>query len=344
MMHVLLLGSAIFAAAALLAVVLERVAFGVAQIRQRRIEQHYVPLLRRALGGDRVALQQLAASPGRDRLAVAYLLIGPLVDDRDPTRLAASREVVQAMSLTEVGDRLLRSRLWWRRALALRAFGLLKSPNRTAIVVGALDDSHPAVRGAALDALADLRDSAAMPAIVVRLLDPSLPRRRREAAVETFGADGESFVLALADLVPEYRVNYARALAICGTARARPALSRWAAEGAPEVRAGALSAIARIGLDEQCARVAVDALESEDARVRASAARALRGWHGTIDASEPLARHLDDAWAVAVPAARSLQSLGQAGLARLNERASRPGLAGLLARQMLWEAGAGVAS
>ena len=39
------------------------------------------------------------------------------------------------------------------------------------------------------------------------------------------------------------------------------------------------------------------------------AAYALRGWQGPGDAAARLAAHLDDTWAVAVRAARSLQSM-----------------------------------
>ena len=69
------------------------------------------------------------------------------------------------------------------------------------------------------------------------------------------------------------------------------------------------------------------------------AAYALRGWQ-SADAAARLARHLDDTWAVAVRAARTLQSMGPAGSVELQARASRPDIGGLLARQMLWKPGA----
>ena len=80
-------------------------------------------------------------------------------------------------------------------------------------------------------------------------------------------------------------------------------------------------------------------LESDDPQVRAMAAYALRGWQGPGDAAARLAPHLDDTWAVAVRAARTLQSMGPAGSVELQARASRQDLGGLLARQMLWQAG-----
>jgi hypothetical protein len=66
------------------------------------------------------------------------------------------------------------------------------------------------------------------------------------------------------------------------------------------------------------------------------AAAALRG-STEGDASERLAQHLDDVWGVAVRAARSLQSMGEAGRTALRASAERGDAVGELARQMLWE-------
>jgi HEAT repeat protein len=105
------------------------------------------------------------------------------------------------------------------------------------------------------------------------------------------------------------------------------------------VRATAFEALAYVGLDDAAARVAIDGLESDDSRVRAMAAYALRGWQGSGDAAARLAPHLDDTWAVAVQAARTLQSMGPAGSLELHARSASPDIGGLLARQMLWQAG-----
>jgi HEAT repeat protein len=104
------------------------------------------------------------------------------------------------------------------------------------------------------------------------------------------------------------------------------------------VRATAFEALAYVGLDDEAARIAIGGLESDDAPVRAMAASALRGWRGSGGAAPRLGLHLDDTWAVAVRAARTLGSMGPAGAAELKAHAARPDLAGLLARQMLWEA------
>jgi HEAT repeat protein len=246
--------------------------------------------------------------------------------------------ITAGLAFQPLADRYLHSWWWWRRAIALRAFGLMQVRERTPAIVGALDDTHPAVRAAALDALTDLQDPASLQDIVVRLHDATLPRGRRAAALTAFGPQGEAFLLELAGVDPARRVNYARALAICGSPRARATLCRWAADENVAVRAAAFEALGHVGLDESSARLALEALDSPDASVRAMAAHALHGWTGAEGVTAPLLRRLDDVWPVAVRAARSLQSLGPAGLAALRANAGRADVAGQLARQMLWEA------
>jgi HEAT repeat protein len=319
------------------AVVIERAAFGIQQVRQRRFEARYLPIVRRALAGDAEAEQTLVSCPRRHRLRVAALLIVPLIEEADPARLARTRRIVEAMSLLSEAERMLNSRLWWRRAVALRALGLLRIRDYTPAVVGALDDGHPEVRAAALDALADLRDPATIKAVVVRLLDTTLHRGRRVAALAAFGAAAEPLVLDLGHVDPAHRVGYARALAICGSRAAVPVLCAWTTDLRPEVRAAAFETLAHVGLDARAARLALDALAGGDAAVRAAAAHALHGWTGAGDAASHLARHLDDTWIVAIRAARSLQSIEPAGRQALQACAARTDLAGLLARQMLWE-------
>ena len=316
---------------------MERAAFGVQQALRRRITERYRPIIQRALEGDETARGELLASPARHRLALARMLIEPLIEDRNAERIARTRTIVQAMSVIQLADRYLRSRLWWRRALALRALGLVQARDHTAQLIAGLDDLHPDVRAAALDGLTDLHDLAALQAIVVRLHDTSLHRGRRGAALKAFGSECESFLLELSAVDPVNRLNYIHALAICGTARSRPVLCGWTRDDRVEVRATAFEALAYVGLDDEAARIAIQGLESDDAAVRAMAAYALRGWEGSGEAAARLARHLDDTWVVAVRAARTLQSMGPAGIVELEACASRPNVGGLLARQMLWQ-------
>jgi HEAT repeat protein len=320
------------------AVVVERVAYAIQLFRDRRIENRYLALIHRAVGGDETARRELAACPSRHRLAIAWLLITPLILDRDPARIVGTRETAQAMSLFETVRRYLRSNLWWRRAVALRAVGLMQDRKYTSWVVAALDDPSPPVRAAALDALTDLQDPASLPATVVRLHDASLHRGRRAAALLAFGPLCEPFLLELANVDAAHRLNYARALAICGTARARQALCQWTGDSRADVSAAAFEALAHVGLDNQAAALAIEGLQNANPSVRAMAARALRGWTDPGDAAHLLAGHLDDEWTVAVQAARTLESMGERGIVELRASSGRGDLAGTLARQMLWEA------
>ena len=319
------------------AVIVERAAFGLQRALNRRLTERYRPLVQRAIEGDETARAELLTSPARHRLTLGWLLLEPLIDDRDPERIARSRALAEALAIFRIADRYLRSRWWWRRALALRALGVSQARDHTADLVAALDDSHPDVRAAALDGLADMRDLSALQAIVVRVHDTSLHRGRRGAALKAFGSECEPLLLEMSEVDPENRLNYLHALAICGTARSRPVLCGWTRDPRIEVRATAFEAMAYVGLDDESARVAIEGLDNDDPRVRAMAAYALKGWQGPGDAAARLAPRLDDTWAVAVKAARTLQSMGPGGAAVLEARALRPGIGGLLARQMLWQ-------
>jgi len=171
------------ALAMLSAVVLERVLYALRQRRRHSLERRFMPLIERALAGCGVAMRELAASPRRHQITLLQLLIDPLAEDRDPHRVARTRIIVRSMFVKRIADRHLRSWWWWRRATVLRALGLIRVKHRTARIIAALDDPHPAVRTAALDALADLKDPASLRAIVARMNDASLPWERRLAAL-----------------------------------------------------------------------------------------------------------------------------------------------------------------
>jgi len=331
--------AATLALLSLTAVVIERASFAYEGTRRRRAERRYAALVQRALDGDDAARRALVASPGRHHVAIATLLITPLIDDRDPRRIARTRTLLRDMSLIPYAERLLRSHRWWRRALGLRALGLVQVKDHTAAMVGALDDADPDVRAAALDALADLQDPASLDAIVVRVNDMSLHRGRRLAALAAFGPQAESRVLELAVIDPSHRANYATALAMCGSQQSRSVLCEWADDPRVEVRAAAFGALARLGLDDRGAAVAIAALDSPEPDVRAMAACALRGWAGPGDAAPRLAHRLDDTYTVAIEAARSLEAMGPTGIAAL--RTARPAseLGVFLARQILWQEG-----
>jgi hypothetical protein len=330
--------AAVLALSMVFIVAIERSFVAYYVMRRRRLEARYRPIVHRAVAGDDEARRELITSPPRHRLDVAAVLITPLIDDRDPRRITSTRALARALSIVPYADRYLSSRLWWRRAVALRALGLIQFKERTAAIVAALDDSHPDVRAAALDALTDLHDVASLPAIVVRLNDASLHRGRRLAALSSFGTEAEPFVLELGEIDPEHRLKYARALAIVGTVASQPALCRWTSDSRADVAAAAFEALARIPLDDATALLARQALTHAEAAVRAMAAHALRRGRVSSEIVTELASHLDDVWVVAVQAARTLQALGGPGMAALHASAARPTRSGQLARQMLWEA------
>jgi HEAT repeat protein len=336
--HVLIELSAAMTALMMAAVLVERTYIGLRQLRWRYLERRYSGLLAAGLEGDRAALTELIESPPRHRYSLAMMLARPLIGDRSPDRIAKTRALAKAMFLMDLADWYLHSPLWWRRALALRGLGMIQSIEHTKEMIAALDDDHDGVRAAALDALADLRNPASLPAIVVRLNDATLHRGRRFAALAAFGDQCEPLLLDLAAIDPAHRANYARALAISGTARARAALCEWVRDGRPDVRVAALRALAHVRLDDHAAAVVRAALDDEDGSVRAAACEALYGWQGDDGTVRRVAHLLDDDWAVAWQAARALSAMGEAGRSALEARASQPQLPGLLARQMLWQA------
>jgi HEAT repeat protein len=334
--NILVVVSTALAVSLALIVVIERAAFGWSNARRKRLERTYGPLLAKALDGDDEAQRGLAAAPRRHRLLLAELLIFPVLDRRDWTRVARLRATFQAMNLPALAEGYLKSRRWWRRAMALRAVGFLQLRQYTPTLVAALDDRHSEIRAAALDGLADSEDPAALAAVVVRLNDETLHRGRRAAALAAFGPSCEPMLLDLAAVDADNRLGYARALVITGTAAARPALSSWIADPRTAVRVSALDALRHTGLDAACTAPVLAALEDPDARVRAAAARALEDTTGPAIA-ERVAAHLTDNWPVCADAARALRAMGVEGRVQLQQASARNDLAGTLARQMLWE-------
>jgi len=106
-------------------------------------------------------------------------------------------------------------------------------------------------------------------------------------------------------------------------------------DGQADVRTAALEALAHVGLDERAAVLATESLNHPDAAVRARAASALRGWTASAEVAARLAGHLADTWMVATRAARSLQSMGDAGRNALESATNGDDLAGALARHAL---------
>src|SRR3954454_4105892 len=72
-------------------VVAERVVSAVIGARRRHLQDRYRPFVDLALAGDDGAVRRLADAPPRHRLAIARLLVEPLIDDRDPARIVRTR-------------------------------------------------------------------------------------------------------------------------------------------------------------------------------------------------------------------------------------------------------------
>ena len=76
-----------------IAVIIQRLALSADEARLRHLKQQYGPLIDRALAGDAGALDALVLSPPRYRFALARMLLVPLVGDRRPDRIAATRAI-----------------------------------------------------------------------------------------------------------------------------------------------------------------------------------------------------------------------------------------------------------
>ncbi len=86
------------------------------------------------------------------------------------------------------------------RARAIALLGALGSQEGLTMVVAALDDAHPAVRLAALRALAGLAHWPAAPIVARRLHDPAWDVRRQAAlTLRAFGPPGLIFLRRLRD-------------------------------------------------------------------------------------------------------------------------------------------------
>ena len=91
------------AVAMTLAIVIERVALAVDERRLSRAERDYGPLIARALRNDGEAGRALVESPSGDRLAIARLLITPLIEDRGfQEKLAALEVELKALEMTQL--------------------------------------------------------------------------------------------------------------------------------------------------------------------------------------------------------------------------------------------------
>ena len=318
----------------------QRVIRAAAESRRRGLIDRYRPLIDSALASESpIALDAVAAIPGRHRAIVADHVLGTLRIVRGAQNERA-RAIAERLDLTRGWRADLQSRLWWRRAEAALALGLLRDREATALLTPMLDDEHEQVRAAAIDALGQIGDSSAIAPLLSRMGDPT--RHERTRLVQALRAFGEPATRALVEhgqREARDRTTVATVLSFVGGTAAADALLQWSATGDQDTRVAVWTALGNIGLDERSFYHALKALNADEAPVRAAAARALAR-SGRTDAAMQLAGKLDDEWEVAAQSARALARLGPDGHAALHRRVDAgEGLGRDLARQVLWESG-----
>ena len=208
----------------------------------------------------------------------------------------------------------------WRRVLAARRLGLLRSRASWRALRRAMVRGPAMVTHAAAIALARYRDRGALRWILAH--QETLASRHRNALVallKAFGRSGLPVVaeaLARGGSLPRFGLAMIDALGAARYRPARPCFERFLAEGGLDQRIAAARALGLAG-DAGCATALLVALEDEAWQVRAQAARAL-GRLRAAPASEALAHGLTDpSWWVRRHAAYALAELGDHGQAAL---------------------------
>lgn len=319
----------------------QRLVRAAVESRRRTLLERYRPLVDAALGSDSPrALEAIVAVPAHHRDVAAELVLATLRVVRGAQNSRA-RVVAHHLQLTAQWRSDLGSRLWWRRAEAALALGLLQDRSAAAPLAGLLDDEHEQVRAAAIDALGQIGDPWAIRPLLARIGDPTRHERARLVqALRAFGEDAARALVQHGQRHERDRAVVATILSFVGGAPAAGPLLEWSSSEDAETRTAAWSALAAIGLDERGFYHAIKALNAGEASVRAAAARALSRT-GREDAVPQLAGRLDDDWEVAAQSARALARLGTPGLDALRRRIKDgDGLGCELARQVLWESGA----
>jgi hypothetical protein len=334
----LLLGGTALLGAVLLFLLGQRAVRALAARHTRQLESRYTKAVDAFVtpSGGTDSLPVLRAAPRRHRRLLADLLLRPLRVARGEL-IADLREGAAAAGVIEMWMEDLRRDRWWRRADAVRALGLVQEARAYESIVRLLEDDHEEVRAAAVEALGLLGDPRAVGPLLGALSNAS--RHQRVRVVDALSRLGPGAVPAVAEHGADHPANAdiaAEVLGQIGGTQAIDDLLRWTSSADPAVRAAAIGALGTIGLDDRTYYHALRALSDTDPNVRSLAARAL-GRTGRADAAPYVARLLDDEWIAAAHGARALGRLGAAGEAALRARAGETGLAGDLARQMLWE-------
>lgn len=265
----------------------------------------------------------LVRALGRRQRVEVFTAIAPNLRGRERAWLSG---LAERLGLVAHGERLCRSRLWWRRLAGARLLTLAGAAGDT--VLGLAHDPHPLVRGQVAEWCGRTPTPAAIRTLVEMLGDPD--RASRFAVQDALVRVGEPAVEPLRDRLSELDARLGDPLeARSGLAVARglgdgrlsdPALAL-SHHGDPMVRRGAYRALGMTGGAEAAARLEA-ALEDRFAPARAAAAEAL-GVMGHWPAARRLAGSLGDpSWDVRSAAGQALIRLGPPGELLLR-RASR---------------------
>jgi HEAT repeat protein len=269
-------------------------------------------LLRQVARGDAPPagyLERLAALPLRVRVR--------LFTELAPSLAGAQRDELSRLArhvgLAAHGERLCRSRFWWRRLHGVRLLGAIGAGHE--VVPPLLDDPSPSVRAEAVEWVADHPD----PPLVDRLL-----RLLAEPRGEMRFAIRDSLLRLGARAIEPleaYLEAHGGAAVVAGMdvaaglphPRFASAALRLRGDALPHVRAQAAGLLGAIGGDDAVAALQ-SLLRDGDAEVRAAAAGGL-GRLGHWPAAPALAALLrDPAWDVRRAAAVALRALGSPGL------------------------------
>ena len=264
-------------------------------------------LLKGTLGEDgRAAVERL----GRAERVRLFTRVAPNLRGQERNWLG---ELAEELGLVDYGQRLSRSRFWWRR---LRGARLLTLAGRAGDAVLRLaDDRHALVRSQVAEWCGANPSEHAVDTLIGMLGDPSQASRFavQDALVRIGQASVEPLGKALkAAQAPREAVAGLVVARGIGDSRLAPALLHLADHASPAVRREAFRAMATTGGKSVAERL-IEGLQDEDVEARAAAATAL-GELGYWQAGPRLVDALSDpAWDVRAAAGRALIRIGPPG-------------------------------
>lgn len=222
-------------------------------------------------------------------------------------------ELADELGLVDYGQRLSRSRFWWRRLRGARLLTLAGKAGDS--VLRLADDAHPLVRSQVAEWCGANPSEHAVHTLIGMLGDPSQASRFsvQDALVRVGAESIESLEDALkAAQDPTEAVAGLVVAGGIGDSRLAPAILHLADHDAPEVRRAAFRAMATTGGRDVAKRL-VEGLDDADAEARSAAAAAI-GELGHWQAGPALVDALSDpAWDVRAAAGRALVRIGPPG-------------------------------